>query len=189
MAKARKPPAAQNWAACKRNLQTWPRAGVIALVQELYRLSDDNRRFLHARLLPDRTVESREAAAKLIGRMVAPQAIFNGRFRHADVKRIVDQFQRATDDPAAVAELLLADLSESLSSFAQVGDFEPIVDHIYATMVRLEKCLAKLDATVSPALVQRLDELARRWGSEFGYGVSDQLVAMAHEWRTRLENP
>jgi hypothetical protein len=48
----RRPEAAESWAGCKRVIQSWPRAGVVALVQELYRLSHDNRRFLHARLPP-----------------------------------------------------------------------------------------------------------------------------------------
>jgi hypothetical protein len=191
MAKQRKrPPAAETWAGCKRVIQSWPRAGVVALVQELYRLSDENRRFLHARLLPERSTQSIDAAAKKISRLVSPREIFNNHFRHAGIKRVIDQFEKATDNPAPVAELLLADLSASLSSFAEVGDFEPIVDHVYATMERLDKLLTTLaadDAASIRAPVERLNELAKQWGAEFGWGVSDELVGLAYEWRKRLE--
>ena len=103
MATERKPAAAQGWGACKRALKDWPRPGVVALVQELYRLSDENRRYLHARLLTEHAAESLAAAVKAVKQMISADVVFRGRFRHADVKRIIDQFGKASDDPAAVA--------------------------------------------------------------------------------------
>jgi hypothetical protein len=186
MAKQRKPASEQSWAACKGVLKAWPRAGVVALVQELYRLSDDNRRFLHARLLSQHAAANVGEAAKVVRRMVSVREVYAGRFRHADVKRVVEQFEKATDDPAAVAALLLEDLAASLATFSQVGDYEPIVDHAYASMERLDKCLARLDPDAARPLAARLDTLASRWSDEFGYGLSDELDGMAYEWRERL---
>jgi hypothetical protein len=160
-------------------------------VQEIYRLSDENRRFLHARLLPDRAARSLDAAEKIIRRFIAPSPIFNGQFRHAEIKRVIDQFEKATDDPAAVAELLLTDLSASLESFSQVGDFEPLVDHIYATLNRLEKALTAIVSNTPQAIhppVERLSVLGRKWGAAFGWGVSDELSGMADAWEQRIGN-
>ncbi len=80
----------------------------------------------------------------------------------------------------------MADLAAALESFSQIGDFEPIVDHAYATMNRLDKCLRSLDPSALPPLVQRLTEIAERWSNEFGYGLSDELDALADERRSRL---
>src|SRR5688572_12891092 len=97
-----------SWSNCKRVLQRWPSAGVVALMQELYRLSDENRRYLHARLLAEQQAQTLEEVKRKIARLLSPSIIDNDQFRHADVKRVIDQYERATNDPAAVAELLLA---------------------------------------------------------------------------------
>jgi hypothetical protein len=36
-------------------------------------------------------------------------------------------------------------------------------------------------------MIERLNALAEKWGEEFGYGVSDELVALAKNWLKRLE--
>jgi hypothetical protein len=174
-----------NWSACKRAMSDWPRAGVIALVQELYRLSDENRQFLHARLLADQAAQSRDDVRQKVLRLVTPDAVYRGDFSHAAIKRLIDRFEKATDDAAATADLILSDIDASLLTFAQIGDFEPIVDHVYAMMHRLHRVLERLDRDAAAPLVQRLREMANKWGGEFGYGLSDELVSLAAEWERR----
>jgi hypothetical protein len=187
MAETRKPARAESWMGCKRVLKNWPAAGLLGLVHELYKLSDDNRRFLHARLLDHGEVHGLAAAEKVIRRMVAPSEIFKGRFKHSALKRVVDQFERAVDDPAPVAELLLIDLDASLEAFKEVGNDEAVVDHLYASMVRLNEMLALVDDAVQlSTLVEQLGRLGQRWANEFGYGVSDELAGLAWTWRDRL---
>jgi hypothetical protein len=161
----------------------WPRAGLVALVQELYRLSDDNRNFLHARLLPEQAGRSRDDIKRKLERLLTPQVVYNGKFSHTALKRVIDQFEKATDDPAAVADLILADIDEALDTFAYVGDFEPIVDHVYAMMQRLEKLLKQLGKDEARPVVTTLSQVAARWDGKFGYGVSDELMAMASDWQ------
>ena len=164
----------------------WPRPGVIALVKELYELSDDNRRFLHARLLENLTDSNREDARRKIAKLITPATVFNNRFRHGDVKRVIDQYAKATDDDAGVAELLVADLSATLETFAEVGDVEILVDHAYASMERLHKTLDRLGPSHGLPVVISLQKLAQRWSGQFGYGLSDELDGLADEWETRL---
>jgi hypothetical protein len=167
-------------------MSDWPRTGLVALVQELYRLSEDNRRFLHARLLPDQGGQSRDDVTRKVERLLTPQAVYTGKFSHAAIKRVIDQFEKAIDDPAAVAEAILADIDAALRTFAQVGDFEPIADHVYAMMDRLHKLLLKVEKDAAAPLVNTLSDIARRWDGEFGYGVSDELMGMATEWEERV---
>jgi hypothetical protein len=68
----------------------------------------------------------------------------------------------------------------------EVGDFEEIVDHIYASMNRLHKTLEGLEPEEARPMVQALDLVASRWSGQFGYGLSDELDGMAAEWLDRL---
>jgi hypothetical protein len=143
-----------SWAACKRAIADWPRPGVVALVKELYDLSDDNRRFLHARLLERLTDYNREEARRKIAKLINATTVFKGRFRHSDVKRVIDQYAKATDDDAGVAELLLADLSATLEVFDEFGGGDvALVDHAYASMERLHKTLERLGPSEATPIV------------------------------------
>jgi hypothetical protein len=175
-----------SWAACKQAMSKWPRAGVVALVQELYRLNPQNRRFLHARLLQKEGGASPEQAAKEIRKLVSTSAVFNGRFRHADVKRVVDEYAKGSGDAAGVAGLLVGDIEASCSTFSQVGDFEPMVDHVYTSMERLHQTLEKLEPAQARPVAKALAVVASRWSGEFGYGLSDELDGLAAEWQDRL---
>ena len=153
----------------------------------LYDLSDDNRRFLHARLLENLADSNLEDARRKVGRLINTSTVFNNRFRHGDVKRVVDQYARATGDDAGVARLLLADLEASLETISQVGDYEPIVDHAYASMERLHKTLERLAGDAARPLLEELARVAApRFSDQFGWGLSDELDGLAAEWEERL---
>lgn len=175
-----------SWAACKRAMSDWPRPGVVALVQELYKLSDDNRRFLHARLLDHLAGANLEDARRKIKMLVCSSAVYGNRFRHAEVKRVIDAYAKASGDPAAVAELLIGDIDASCATFDEVGDFEPIVDHAYASMRRLHKTFEQVEPMAAKPLVEAISLVAARWSGSFGYGLSDELDGLAAEWRDRL---
>jgi len=176
-----------SWAACKRAMADWPRPGVVALVKELYDLSDDNRRFLHTRLLTNLTDYNIEDARRAVQKLVTPTVVFNDRFRHADLKRVVDQYFKATGNPAGVASVLVADVDASLHTFREVGDFEPLVDHVYASMARLHKSLEQLDPETARPIVEELEKVANRYSGEFGWGMSDELEGLATEWADRMK--
>jgi hypothetical protein len=173
------------WAHCKKVVSDWPQSELIGLLQELYRLNDTNRRFLDARLLPDRAEQTLDDAKAKLGRMLSSQAIFRGSFRHADVKRFITEFAKGAKDPALIANLLVSDLEYACEAFKEVGDYEPIVDHLYAIVRLLDKHLHELDLEARAPLVERLNELAKAYRSSFGYGISDELVGFAGYWKER----
>jgi hypothetical protein len=177
---------AASWAACKRVVSAWPKPGLLSLLKELYELNDDNRRFLHGRLLVEQSAANRNDARRQIAKLINPTGVFNNRFRHSDVKRVIDNYAKATGDDAGVAELLVADLSDTLGTFSEVGDYEPLVDHAYASMERLHRTLERLGASEAAPVVIALQKLAERWSGEFGYGLSDELEDLATEWEDRL---
>jgi len=167
-------------------MRYWPRPGVIALVQELYHLSEENRRFLHARLLPQKSAETVESTKRKLRQLLSTSVVFNNKFSHAALKRVIDQYAKASDDPIAIADLLLTDLDEAFQTFSEVGDDEAIVDHLYATLYRLHDLLQTVEARSLPPLAERLKGLAEQWGGEFGYGISDELSGVSAYWQERV---
>jgi hypothetical protein len=170
------------WGACKAAMRNWPQPGMLALIQELYELSDDNRRFLRARLLPEQAGQTLEETKRRVEKLLTVDRIFANRFSHSDVKKVIDQYAKASDDPAAVAELLITDLEMSFDSFAQVGDYDAMVDHLYSTFGRLDKVLKTLPKEKVVLVAEQLDDLAAQWEGKFGYGISDELSDMAADW-------
>jgi len=185
MAQAKKPPK-PGWGKCKATIKNWPRPGVVALVKELYDLSEENRTFLHARLLPQHMGETLERSKRKLRSMLSVSTAWNNHFRHVDVKRFIDRFEKASDDPAAVADLLVTDLEAGFATLAEIGDYEEMVDHLYATLSRLEEMLEIVPRESRVALIERLNALAEKWGAEFGYGISDELVGFAQFWSGRM---
>lgn len=170
-------PKQPTWPATRRALKSASPEAVLDLLHGLYQLSPDNREFLHARVFPTPGHAAAILAAqdKLLD-IVGPNAIYrNHRFSQAEAKRIIDHLEKSTEDPAAVADLLVFDLRESLASFDDVGDYEPLVDHCFASMTRLEKLWPKLTPADRARFLSPLQSLARTYANRFGYGLSDEL--------------
>jgi hypothetical protein len=182
---AKRKATSQNWSDCKAAMRGWQSDKLLALLRELYELNPENQRFLHGRILPP-SPQTVEDAIKVLSKVVSESAVWNDTFRHGDAKRIVDQFAKATKDPELVADLLLADLAMSFQTFSQVGDCEPMVDHLYSSLHRLDKELAKLPPETLPPRIEKLAELAGKWGGKFGYGISDELSDFAAGWSERV---
>jgi hypothetical protein len=155
----------------------------VALLQELYQLSDENRTFLHSRLLPNLRRETIDAIKSKLATLTSQKTVFAGRFSHVAIKRLVDQYHKAADDPAGVAELLIADIDFTLATFNSIGgDDEAMVDHAYACRERRHTTLQSLKPDLRPPLCRELHKLGSRWQNKFGYGISDELWDMAVHW-------
>jgi hypothetical protein len=179
-----KKPKATSWTDCKKVLANWPSKGLVALVQELYRLSDENRRYLHGRLVPAGHSQLLAQTKTKVQRLLTPNEVLSGRFSATQVYRVLDQFAKAVDDGVAVTELTITALAAALETFNEIGDLEPIVDHIYVLLNRVDELLPHLPAEAQIAMVDLLTDQARR---RFGYGISDELGGLAAEWQEKLD--
>jgi hypothetical protein len=175
------------WGACKKVVSSWPTPGVVALLRELYELNAENKIFLQARLLPSEgTAVALDAAKRKVRTLVNTVRIMNGHFSHAEVKRVVDQFEKASADPHAVAELLLEDLNVASKAFAEIGDDLAVVNHIYSMLSRLDKTLHRVPGERLAPLIREFEALAQRYQDRFGYGISDEFVAAAEFWADKI---
>jgi hypothetical protein len=184
---AKNKPLAPGWGDCKKALSSWPRAGIVALLKELYDLNSDNKMFLQSRLLPDEGLRAALDMAKCkVRSMVNYARMIKGGFRHSEVKRLVDQFEKGCSDPTALAELLLVDLNAASEALEQIGDYVELVDHLYVMLGRLHKTLERVSGDQLRALVGQLIEFANRFGDRFGYGISDEFVGTAEFWAQKI---
>jgi hypothetical protein len=171
------------WANLKATLKNCPAPGLIALLQELYELDGVNRTFLHARLLPDKPEVAIDESKKKLRQILSVNSAFDGHFKHSDAKRVIDQFAKASDDAVNLADFLLSDLEMSFETLGEIGDFVPMVDHIYIALNRLDEIKADLPDEAMGPILQRIGDLARRWDGKFGYGLSDELRGFAQTWK------
>jgi hypothetical protein len=169
-------------------MKNWPAAGVTALLHELYELSNENRQFLHARLLTEASSKTLDDAKDRLAKIVSTSTLFRNQFRHSDAKRIVDQYEKATDDSAAVAELLLLDVELSFSIMEEVGDCEELVDHSFAVIGRMYEVFEKVPPERLTEFVDRASKTAKAYSASFGYGISDEYCDFAATWRERTDH-
>ena len=73
----------------------------------------------------------------------------------------------------------------SFGTFDEAGDFPPMVDHLYATLHRLDAILALLPPALLVSRASRLNRMAEQWGASFGHGISDELADFAARWNDR----
>lgn len=93
-----------NWSAFKAVLNDWPAPQLRDLLHELYKLNEENHRFIHARLVPSQA--SVEVSRSELKRILSASSVYNGKFHHADAKRIIDQYAKATNNRHAVASAM-----------------------------------------------------------------------------------
>jgi hypothetical protein len=175
------------WNDCKKTIANWPHKGLMALVQELFQLSDDNRRFLIARLAPQQQAVVLEEAKKKIVRLYRGYASLSNRFSSRDVYRVLDQFAKAVDDGAAVTELTIAAMAAGLEVFMQFGGGdESMVDHLYVLLGWIRELLPYLEPESQEARVRELMEVSDRWTGAIGYGLADEIDGETAEWCEKL---
>jgi len=175
------------WADCKKALRECSEAGLIQLVQDLYRLSDENRQLIHARLRLEGTDDLLQQTQDKLRKLISYTSVLNGRFQHKTVKHLIDQFAKASGDNVAVARLLTTDLYEALGALKELGDVTELVDHSFSIMNYLDKVLHKTLPAQRRPLIQQLIALAEMYGRSFGYGLSDSLLDMASDWKDRTD--
>ncbi len=71
----------------------------------------------------------------------------------------------------------------------ELGDFEAMVDHLYAALARLNGLLPDLPIESVVKMSPRLQSMGEAWGRSFGYGISDELNDFISAWMRRAENP
>ncbi len=162
-----------SWSDLKAKLADFDRAGLIALVQDLYASSKDNQVFLHARFgLGDDVLEPYKAA---IDRWLRPDVFKNQDTSVAKAKKAISDYKKANGQPQGLAELMVfyCERASGFSNDMGLQD-ERYFDALVRIFEQALKAIAALPETQRAALWSRLSAV-RRVSHNLGYGVGDEM--------------
>jgi len=163
-----------SWRDVKEKLAGFDRAGLLALVQDLYGASKENQAFLHSRFGVGGDVLKPYKEA--IKRWLWPNVL--GRHAEASVakaKQAVSQYKNAVGDGAGLAELMVYFCEQGVGFSADVGyEDESYLNALVRMFAEALVLVDTLPAGERNAFVARLERV-RDLGDRIGYGASDSL--------------
>jgi hypothetical protein len=169
------------WSDVKRRLADFDRAGLLALVQELYTANRDTQAFLHARF--DLAHDVLEPYKATIRRWLWPDVFKRQDVSVAKAKKAIADYRKAIGRPAELAELTVFYCEQAAGFSKDIGLQD---EGYFAALVRMfEQALVHLEVLPDSernAFVARLNEV-RRTSHNFGYGVGDDLDRLMAESR------
>jgi len=162
-----------SWKAVKAALQSFDRAGLLGLVQDLYAVEKDNQAFLHARLgLGSDQLAPYKA---MISRWICPDLMRSQSASISKAKKAIADYKKAIGEPAGLAELSIFYCEEAFS-FIESCAFEN--EHYFVALIRMYDQAVKLVLGLPVAerhgYAKRLGSLRSR-ARPLGWGIDDQL--------------
>lgn len=174
---ARRQPATKpRWTDVKAELAKFDRAGLVALIQDLYAAHPDNQAFLHARfgLGENVLVPYKET----LSRWLWPDVLRNQDTSVAKAKQTILSYKKAVGDPVGLAELMVF-YCECAAGFCRDVSYED--EAYFNALVRMYEQALKTVATLSASdrnpLSARLYKV-RTISHGFGYGVGDDMDSL-----------
>jgi hypothetical protein len=124
-----------SWKAVKAALQSFDRAGLLGLVQDLYAADEDNKAFLHARLgLGSDQLAPYKA---IISRWICPDLVRSQSVSISKAKKAIADYEKAMGEPAGLTELSIFYCEEAFS-FLESCTFED--ERYFVALIRMYDC-------------------------------------------------
>lgn len=171
--------ASVSWSDVKARIADVNRAGLLALVHDLYAASKDNQVFLHARFgLGDDVLGPYKAS---IDRWLWPDAYRNQDTSVAKAKKAIADYKKAGARPDGLAELMVFYCERGSGFSHDIGlQDEGYFDALVRMFEQALKAIADLPNSQRPALWSRL-EAVRRISQSVGYGVGEDMDRLLAE--------
>lgn len=172
-----------SWSDVKAQLAVCDRAGLLALVQDLYSASKDNQAFLHARLsLGDDVLVPYKAT---IDRWLWPDLFKNQDTSVAKAKKAIADYKKAAGTAEGLAELMVFYCERASGFSGDVGmDDESYLSALARMFEQAMKAVMALPEAQRAGLWARLEQVYDR-GRDIGYGVGDHIHAVMAAHRGR----
>ena len=170
--------ATAQWREVKKRLEQLPPHGLLTFVGDLYRLSAENRRFFHARVLGGDV--QLERYRELVADAMSPGS-FNRPIRVAEAQRLIREFRRATGDVAGSNELTLVFIEAGTAIAANYGyGDEQFFLSLERAITSIITGLGELDPDERTATATRLRAVADR-ARVIGWGYGDFVREIADD--------
>ncbi|MEK7207057.1 MAG: hypothetical protein AAB134_04155 [Pseudomonadota bacterium] len=158
------------WGEVKTRLSEFDRAGLLALVQDLYALNKTNQSFLHARFSPG--MDSLAVYKKRIHDALFPD--WNKPVRVAEARKAITEYRKAIGQPEGLLELHVF-WCETASGFSMDLGYAD-EGYFNALLRQFEAALERLGAVAEPIQRTTITRLkAVRDRTQVGYGVQDEM--------------
>jgi hypothetical protein len=168
-----------SWKDVKTALQTFDRAGLLGLVQDLYEVSTGNQAFLHARL--DLGLNQLAPYKASISRWICPDLMRNQRVSVSNAKKTIADYKRAIGQPSGLAELTIFYCEEAFS-FAESCSWNE--ERYFVALVRMYarsvEYVLDLPSAERLSYANRLENLKCR-ARQVGWGVEDELKELWYD--------
>lgn len=164
----------QSWSTVKSAASSLSQKELLGLVGELYRLSSQNKAFLHARFA-DRDVAMEEFKA-IVAECLNPDVSRNRPLQVAKAKKAVADFCKAVTDPDANADLMVFFIEQGNAFTLEYGDIDAGFYSALVTMARrAAEVICSLPVDLQAPFMKRLGEVVRS-SSGIGWGYHDDLA-------------
>ena len=166
------------WSEIKQRAQTCDSKTLMALLQDLYELSPENRRFLHARFMgADADIDEYR---KRIHQAIYPDPLGSRAVRVPEAVRMIRQYYRATGDPFRTINLVVYGLEIGVEQAKDLGMYE----EYFMRLATLGKMLLQLYSELPTDERTAVREQFRRvadGGQDIGWGFGDELQELLLE--------
>lgn len=163
----------QTWSALKSAASSLSRQELLGLVGELYRLSSQNKAFLHARF-GDQDIAMEEFKA-IIAECLYPDMQRDRPLQVAKAKKAVADFCKAVADPLAHADLMLFFVEQGNAFTLEYGDVDAgFYSALVAMARRAAEVICSLPVDLQEPFRARLGDVVRS-SSRIGWGYHDDL--------------
>jgi hypothetical protein len=168
--------ASPTWIYVKAALQTFDRAGLLGLLQDLYAGSKDNQAFLHARLSLGHY--QLKPYKTMISSWICPDLMRNQPVSVSKAKKAIAAYKKAIGHPEGLAELSIFYCEEAFSFLESCGMED---EGYFLALIRMYnqalKYVSNLPVASRTGYVERIDKLRSR-GRHVGWGVEDELNSL-----------
>jgi hypothetical protein len=168
-----------SWKAVKAALQSFDRAGLVGLVQDLYGVDKVNKAFLHDRLgLGSDQLAPYKA---IISRWICPNLVKSQSISISKAKKAIADYQKAIGEPAGLAELSIFYCEEAFSLLEScVFEDERYFLALIRVYDRAVKRVLDLPVAERHGYAKRLGNLRSR-ARPIGWGIDDELNNIWYE--------
>jgi hypothetical protein len=174
------------WSAVRKQLATWEKPALLALVKDLYETAGVNRDFVHARCQAGEC--GGEALEKYRGKIVEQffPARGEGKLKLGEARKAIRDYRRATGNILGTAELLMTYVENGTRFTDEFGDID---EQFYSSVESaLEELAALLCGEAREMYPQFADRLARveQMADGIGWGFGDYVADVVGQLEEEL---
>ena len=165
----------KNWTDIKRMISSFSRTELTGLVQDLYRASEHNQRFLHTRFLAANNKADLTLYKKKIKAALSPKN-WEAPIRYGEARKAISEYKKARGEVVEMVDLMLYYVKCGNDVTLEFGDMD---ERFYDSMGSMFRSLVdKLKSQDDPDLIAKwLPKLTTEANRvrDVGWGYGDEL--------------